>query len=215
MNNFFSKTQQGHKGFVILFVVLIASIILLIGAGVFTISIKQNILSSTARESQLAFSAADSGVECALYYDKSSFFSSSSIGTINCADTTITVTPSAPGVFEFNLPLAPIIGSATNLPCAHVYIDKFFIGDNATEYTYILSRGYNVCDQNAEPILTDSLLLERVLDVKYPNTGLITGGSIGTGTDPLTPVSATDATLQDEATPGAINTDTPSSAVVR
>ncbi len=182
MNRPFSKTQKGHEGFVILFVVLIASIILLIGAGVFTISIKQNVLSSTARESQLAFSAADSGVECALYYDSLLHFSSSSVGTIECADTTITVNPSAPGVFEFDLPLAPIIGStSTNLPCAHVYIDKFFVGDNATEYTYILSRGYNVCDANAEPVLTDPLLLERVLDVKYPNGIVTAGNSFGTG----------------------------------
>lgn len=53
----------------ILFSMLISSLILLISAGIFNITQKEVILSSYARESQRAFYAADSALECALYAD--------------------------------------------------------------------------------------------------------------------------------------------------
>lgn len=185
---------QGHGGFVILFVVLIAAIILLIGAGIFTISFKENILSSSARESQLALAAADSGIECALYHDVVLLaFSAATVGSIECADQNLSVDTSFNG-FEFILPLASIMNAGSgNLPCAHVTIDKDWINPDASgaSYTWIVSRGYNVCDSNGEPLVTDPLLLERVLDVKYPNATASAASSlsaitpiIGVGTSP-------------------------------
>lgn len=63
------KVIQKNKGFVILFAMLISTLILLITAGIFTVVQKEVVLSSYARESQRAFYAADSALECALYSD--------------------------------------------------------------------------------------------------------------------------------------------------
>lgn len=63
------KSKQKNMGFVILFAMLISSLILLITAGIFNVVQKEITLSSAARESQRAFYAADSALECALYVD--------------------------------------------------------------------------------------------------------------------------------------------------
>ena len=60
---------QKNKGFVILFSMLISSLILMISAGLFNVVQKEVVLSSYSRESQRAFYAADSALECALYAD--------------------------------------------------------------------------------------------------------------------------------------------------
>lgn len=57
------------RGFVVLFALLISSIVLTISFGLLTIALKEVILSSTGRESQFGFYAADAGAECALYWD--------------------------------------------------------------------------------------------------------------------------------------------------
>ena len=62
-------TKEG--GYILLLTVLIVSIILAISFGIYALSIKEVILSSFLRDSQRAFSAADRGVECALYWDVS------------------------------------------------------------------------------------------------------------------------------------------------
>src|SRR3989344_4229619 len=58
-----------RRGFTLLFAMIISSIVLSIGLGIFNIALKELVLSSAARESQFAFFAADTGTECALYWD--------------------------------------------------------------------------------------------------------------------------------------------------
>lgn len=171
------KPQQ-HEGFVILFVVLIASIILLIGAGIFTISFKQNILSSTAKESQFAFTAADTAIECALYHDRLGQISITA-GGIECANQSISV-PLTNAGFVFDISLAELYGGGNNLPCARVTINKNYV-ENTMSYTQIIARGYNICDQSVSPVLDNPMLLERVIEVKYPNP-VVTGGNPTGGT---------------------------------
>ena len=68
--NFQSRAAaQPQRGFTILLAALIASLVLALGISVFSIAQKQLILSSTGRNSQLAFYAADTGAECALFWD--------------------------------------------------------------------------------------------------------------------------------------------------
>lgn len=57
------------KGFAMLFAVLVSSVLISIGISIFNITIKELSLSSSGRESQFAFYAADTGMECALYWD--------------------------------------------------------------------------------------------------------------------------------------------------
>lgn len=58
-----------QRGFTMLIAVVTGTILLLISFGMASIALKQQVLNSSARESQVAFYAADSGLECALYLD--------------------------------------------------------------------------------------------------------------------------------------------------
>ena len=60
---------KNMKGFVILFAVLLVSITLVIGLSLFNITFKQLVLSSVARDSQFAYFAADSAMDCARHWD--------------------------------------------------------------------------------------------------------------------------------------------------
>ncbi|MDP3965355.1 MAG: pilus assembly PilX N-terminal domain-containing protein, partial [bacterium] len=57
------------RGFTLLLSALISSVVLALGVSIFQIALKQVTLSSMGRESQFAFYAADTGAECALYWD--------------------------------------------------------------------------------------------------------------------------------------------------
>ncbi len=62
------KFNNTKKGFTLLFAVLVSVLILAVGASIINLSIKQIILSGSSRESQYAFYAANTGIECALYW---------------------------------------------------------------------------------------------------------------------------------------------------
>lgn len=70
---YFLKTENSklktNLGFVALFAILISSVVLTISFGLLNIALKEVILSSSGRESQFGFYAADTGAECALYFD--------------------------------------------------------------------------------------------------------------------------------------------------
>ncbi len=125
----------------------------------FNISIKQTLLSYTARESHFAFYAADSGMECAEYWEYegiSNKFATTFVPTLpgntdtiqcNGGNVTVTYTSNEGGlplaspnfVRRFTLQLGPTIDS----PCAEVVIIK-----TDTPATVLESRGYNTCDTN-------------------------------------------------------------------
>ena len=65
------KTLQKNskKGFTLLFAVLVSTLVLSVGASIISIALKQIILSGSARDSQFAFYASNTGIECALYWD--------------------------------------------------------------------------------------------------------------------------------------------------
>jgi len=61
--------KSHKKGFVILIAVVVSSLLLSLGAFIANIAVKEIQLSSSGRESQAAFYAADAALECALYQD--------------------------------------------------------------------------------------------------------------------------------------------------
>jgi len=68
----FALSQWKHKaasGFTLLFAVLIGSLLFAIGIAIANLTIKEIILSAAGKESETAFFAADTGTECALYWD--------------------------------------------------------------------------------------------------------------------------------------------------
>ena len=182
------KKQNKKQGFVILFAILISSIILLIASGIFNVVQKEIVLSSYARESQRAFYAADSALECALYADLKG------IGSPDPA-TPFTVTPANPerttfscgganvttyylsasgGTDRYQFPYVMRYYNAFGQGgCAYVLIEKNEKGtDLSMVETRITAVGVNVCVSGVGPEVNipdfnDPTLLERRLSITY------------------------------------------------
>jgi len=67
-NKFKDKTKK-QKGFTLLFAVLVSTLVISISATVMSIALRQTIISGTSRESQFAFYATNTVMECAFYWD--------------------------------------------------------------------------------------------------------------------------------------------------
>lgn len=137
------------KGFTLLLAILITSIVLGISVGFSTFVIRELTISAIGRESQKAFFASDSGIECSLYWDlKQNAFATSTTSNISCTGSSKTVGGPS-GISEFDLNFA-------NGACTHVKVDK-------TVYHQIKidSYGRNTCN------LSDSNRVERALEVIY------------------------------------------------
>lgn len=100
--------RKNEKGFVALFTVLIAVVVLSMAIGIANIAFKQILLASSATEADKAFYAADSGVECALLFEVGNVDYPS---TVTCGDNVgapVISTPAQDGeinVFEINYTL--------------------------------------------------------------------------------------------------------------
>ena len=144
------------SGFVLLLAMLVSSLLLSIGLAVFNITIKQVTLASAGRESQFAFYVADTGIECALYWDiQHGAFAVSSASDIMCNEQTFSV-----GGSGFDVPMTFTINFPPDLYCAIVSVTKTDLGGGATR-TIIESRGYNTCDTS------NTRRVERAIRVRY------------------------------------------------
>jgi Tfp pilus assembly protein PilX len=65
-----NRYGESNKGFTLLIAIILASVALLVGLALADVAYKQVVLSTTAKQSSLAFYAADSALECTLYYDQ-------------------------------------------------------------------------------------------------------------------------------------------------
>jgi hypothetical protein len=186
---------KNKKGFVILFAILVSSLILLISAGIFSLVQKEVILSSSARESQRAFYAADSALECALFSDLVGIdspprtpFIINPVGaqadSFECGGDTIDSSHIG-DTDEYDF--AYVIRYYNNLDdlnnqnnsCAYVLIEKNLkTTDTTVVETRITAVGFNVCTSgNATefsgqiniPDFDDPTLLERRLSISYNN----------------------------------------------
>jgi len=169
-NRHYQKKRNSLTGFTLLISSLIASLMLVVGLAVFNITFKELRLSSTSRDSQVAFYAADTGMECALFWDfkhigypYTVFATSTNYeGTINpgitCAGIDITadwllvdppVTTVDAATSTFNID----IGDS----CAIVTVAKF----GSPIKTKVESRGQTLCGTNSPR------RVERAIRVKY------------------------------------------------
>lgn len=71
------KNKRFQKGFTLFVSLIVTSLLLAIAFSLSDIVLKQLIFSQSARQSQISFYAADSGAECALYWDKKNIFGTS------------------------------------------------------------------------------------------------------------------------------------------
>lgn len=144
--------KQNNKGFALLFSVLLASFLLTIGLSIFSIALKELAISTAARQSVRAFFAADSGRECAIYWDiKAGVVTSKNRGgeKIKCWDSEITMTSgNENGPWYSTIP-----SSITDDPSDNVFLTddgqaNFNVEITKTEtgnniITTIISRGYD------------------------------------------------------------------------
>lgn len=68
IKNLFGK-KRNEKGVTLFIAVVVSSLLLFISFFIVNLTIKNTMLSGLSRESQIAFYAADAGLECALYWD--------------------------------------------------------------------------------------------------------------------------------------------------
>lgn len=136
------------RGVTLLLAIFISALALSIGLGIFTIIFGELGISGTSKESLEALYAADSGIECALFWDiKQQAFSTSTSNNISCAGNSFSVGGSSLSVFDLNF---------SNNTCAHVRLQK------TGSETIVTSLGENIACG-----LTGPRTVQRGLEVKY------------------------------------------------
>jgi hypothetical protein len=154
-----------ERGYILLMAVLIVSVILAISFGIFALSIKDLILASYLKDSAKAFGAADKGIECALYWDRSTpqngraytIFTTSTQYVAQVGGGSGIANPVCDSVQLDTLPSWTVVNTpdpttgTTNFSlifpdntCADIMVYK---EGNST--TTVVSNGYNSCDPNS------------------------------------------------------------------
>ncbi len=166
-----NTTHRNNSGFTLFIALIVSSLLLAIGFSLSTIILKQLVFANSGKESQLAFYAADSGAECALYWDRKdingltdfngAFTASSTFDDIFCG-TGGPTTPQTARVGSFvrflDIPNQQATttfyvdysdsdpSNPNHKACAKVSVFKWVDNSSGTpvEKTQIESRGYNV-----------------------------------------------------------------------
>lgn len=169
-----------NRGFTVFFAILVASLALAIGLAIYDLTVRELNISITATQSQYAVYAADTGAECALYWDAKYRGAGSAFGT-----STASVWPGSGSGLFCNLqdistlwgttpPAGTTASAATTTftiqvsgqsqsfttTCATVEVGKY-TSPSRISYTNIVSHGYNTCAQGARG------QLERIFQINY------------------------------------------------
>ncbi len=177
--------KNKNRGFTIFFATLVASLALAIGLAIYDITVRQLDLSTNSIQSQYAIFAADSGAECALYWDAKYSGAGSAFATSsNSTPVTSGVTCGSLDVAAHGTPPVPyqntvsswgvwnVVSDASTATttftmsftgftyCAEVEVGKYTDASSVV-HTTILSHGYNTCYTNTQN------QLERELKVSY------------------------------------------------
>ncbi len=160
---------HSQKGFVALFAVLLATVVLSISIGIANVSYKEVVLSSSAREANSAFFAADSGAECLLLHDLKlgQFTAAGSFADISCFGQN----PS--DAFQFS-PIeyenegteeAYAFGYQFDLvdSCARIELHKN-VEENGVFYTKIEAKGYNMSCTQMGTITSGTAIASRLVE---------------------------------------------------
>ncbi len=180
-------STKEEKGFTLLFAVIVSTLVLAVGGSIINIALKQVVLSGIGRESQYAFYAASTGIECAYYWDIAGVNGASAFATstgfnedvldAKCADTDDIYDKTAVDLdgagFDVDYSNSPVVTSIFRLNkfkdiegndldyCADVRVMKNIAPSGQVASTTIESRGYNTCDVN------NPRRIERGLEMHY------------------------------------------------
>ncbi len=150
--------EEKNKGFVVLFTVLIASVVLAMALGMANIALKQIVLTASATDANKSFYAADAGIECALYHDikatPTAFNPGGPGSSIDCgAVQNLIPTQDSFGYFTFSIDWSTPDGDV----CSDIVVDK-----TLSNQTRVTSKGTNhFCGE------TGPRTVERVIEVTY------------------------------------------------
>lgn len=156
------------KGFVLLFALFLTSIILFITLSLSKIAQKEIVLQTSAKNTNNAFLAADTGAECAIYHDVGVPISHFGLDPndpdnpfyTSCAGTDIDIfTPIDTNKWEFVLPQLGENGIA----CVIVKVDKS-APDNTVKIT---SKGYSSGGDTINCTSSNPSRVERVIEINY------------------------------------------------
>src|SRR3990167_856492 len=147
MTNKLKTAKNKKRGIALYVAVTVTGILVLVSFAVISLAIRQLSISSISRDSQAAFYAADSGIECALYWDLkntgvSAFATSTAATNVNCNNKSVPVTKVWNAGTGYGTSTLSFDFSSADTYCATVSIVKRYSGGNLT--TRIESRGYNV-----------------------------------------------------------------------
>lgn len=159
---------------------LVASLALAVGLAIFDLTIRELDLSGTTTQSQYAIYAADTGAECALYWDvKSSSFGTSSTSVwpssdVDCNGADVAAAGTPPATFSTPQTTGNGWSAWSKTSTASAATTTFYVTFAPQPYcvkvevakngnpaaTTIISHGYNTCTGG-------TLQLERALQVNY------------------------------------------------
>ena len=171
------KSSHQESGFTLLLSLLVISVILSVSFGVFDVMTKELKLSGLGRESQIAFYAADAGIECAYFWDikqkefenEDGWPKTDANYSIECANKVIGKNFSFDGGkyttdFQFDM------GIATTQKCAMVTVTKSIENKKVENIDYkittttIESKGYNYWCTSTSPHKVERAI--RVISTK-------------------------------------------------
>lgn len=165
--------HRSARGFTVFFASLVASLLLAVGFVIFDITYKEVLFSSVARDSDFAVYAADTGLECALYWD-ARYAGSENFGSGSVFPTSTDSTPPGSGVvcnsqdvasswdIQKTSSSATTVFTLTFLPqtyCSLVTVAK--TSSSGIISTSVTAAGYNTCAVGA------SNRIERSLQANY------------------------------------------------
>lgn len=149
------KIIKNNRGFALLYAVMLSSIILAITLGIVNISLKEIKFSTSAKDTDDAFFAADTGAECALFNDKSTSFTPGGSGTVTCLGNAIPLS----GTYPVQTFIISKLGSVAQ-GCVKVTVDKATYSPK----TWVVSKGYNDGGVSCNPTPNT---VERQLELTY------------------------------------------------
>lgn len=149
-----------NKGFTLFVAIVVTGTLLLIATAIVGVALKESAITGAARESQYAFYAADTGIECALYWDVKNSSGVSAFATTTGTVINCNKDAENPGnQWTVGGSYTSVIDKITFLPdpyCAIVTVNKSVGGETTIE-----SQGYNTCDE------TNPRRVERAVRVTY------------------------------------------------
>lgn len=163
-----------NRGFTLLIAIIFMSVMLSFGLALGSLGYKQQVLASSAIESQYAFYAADSLLECALYHDQQlgTFAFNSDLNaptpTINCSTGALYPPPPAPPHTSSLWVMTYRVEFDNATHCADATVYKYSTVQPSGFSTYIFSQGYDVsCATVANSATNGARLVSRGLDARY------------------------------------------------